>query len=292
MFGLDPDAFMAFTSSTIYTSLMAGIISLTFAQYKLYMTRHEKDAQPIGKMVYLLACLSNSLAIFVTQITYYSLGLMYFGFSLVAIFRYITNMDEYDTMIMPESEVIIVILYFIIVLMPLKFIPILFSRLLQTLTNDWILYKNFHLNNRNRGGYDLPDADKALFMFLPCSTNDCNHIVDQSVDSPGFSYFSKCYKSKGLYRLKFEMHIFRKVSMHFFYLVIIFLFTNTMHIVQKASTVLANPTWLDFMEQYDYIYTTGERYTLCLKQDGFKMLSIFVNLKFIYLPIIDTIFSI
>ena len=156
----------------------------------------------MGKLVYLLACLSNSLVIFVTQITYYSLGLIYFGFSLVAFLCYITNTDEYDSMIIPENEVIIVILQFIIVLMPLKFIPILFSRMLQYLTNDWIFWKNFHINARNRSGYDLPDADKALFLFMPCSTNDCNHIMnqyDQSIN-PGFSYFSKCATSRGLYR--------------------------------------------------------------------------------------------
>ena len=44
MLGLEPDEFTVLTSSTIFTSLMAGIVSLTFAQYKLYMTRHEKGS--------------------------------------------------------------------------------------------------------------------------------------------------------------------------------------------------------------------------------------------------------
>ena len=42
-YGLKADRFSDFSNSAIRVSLFAGFISLTFAQYKKYMTRHAQD---------------------------------------------------------------------------------------------------------------------------------------------------------------------------------------------------------------------------------------------------------
>ena len=31
--------------------------------------------------------------------------------------------------------------------------------------------KKYHINERNRGGYDVPGFEKALYMFLPSYNN-------------------------------------------------------------------------------------------------------------------------
>ena len=58
----------------IWISTFIGVVSLTFAQYNRYMIRHSNDATLGGKMVYLLACFMNTVAIFLTQIVYVGIG--------------------------------------------------------------------------------------------------------------------------------------------------------------------------------------------------------------------------
>ena len=95
-FGLKNGDFTDFSKSAMLTSLLAGIVSLTFAQYNQYMTRHQSDTESAGKMVYLMSCASNSLAIFLTQITYFTLTMPFFLNVLIIIIRSIDNLDEYD----------------------------------------------------------------------------------------------------------------------------------------------------------------------------------------------------
>ena len=122
MFDLKDGDFTEFRKSAVFTSLMAGIVSLTFAQWKQYMTRHQNDSSMIGKLVFFLACFFNSLAIVVTQTTFYIVGFLYFTGILLVILRKISGFDEYDAITKPTDGVTIV-LVLVIVLVPLKFIP-------------------------------------------------------------------------------------------------------------------------------------------------------------------------
>ena len=248
MFGLKKTDFLSFTDSAVFLSLLAGIVSVTFAQWKQYMTRHETDASLIGKLVYFLACFFNSLAIIVSQTTFYIIGLPYLTCILLVVMRYVARFDEYDPLVEP-TKAMIIILYFVIVLMPLKFVPLLFDSLIKMFTDRCILHKTYHLNNRNRSGYEISGVIHP--MFLPCSVNKFDHLADnESTLNPGFSYFSNDPQSKRLYRLKFEIHIFHKVVVHVLYLVGTFFLINTAHLVFKAGTLEVDPDWLDLLDAH------------------------------------------
>ena len=60
MFQLKDGEFTNFASSAVFFSLLFGILALTVAQVKQYMTRHTNDMALSGKIVYFLACLFNS----------------------------------------------------------------------------------------------------------------------------------------------------------------------------------------------------------------------------------------
>ena len=154
LFKLKEDDFNAFRNSAVYWSLMAGIVSLTFAQWKQYMTRHQNDSSLIGKLVYFLACFFNSLAIIISQSTFYVIGFPYFTCVLMVIMRFISGFDEYSPLVEP-TDAMIIILYFVVVLMPLKFVPEMFDSLVKICTDRFIFHKMHHLNNRNRSGYDI-----------------------------------------------------------------------------------------------------------------------------------------
>ena len=88
-------------------------------------------------------------------------------------------------------------------------------------------------------------------MFLPCSVNKYDHVADnEAMLNPGFLYFSKDPISKCLYRLKFEIHMFHKVTVHILYLSSTLCFINTFHLVLKASTLEVEPMWLDLLDSY------------------------------------------
>ena len=251
MFNLSDNSFTDFNSSAMMTSLVAGIFSLTFAQYKQYMTRHEKDAEFSGKIVYFLACAFNSFAIFLSQIVYFAVGLPAFICVLIYVIRLIVNFDQYDTM--PNSvKEIIVILVIAVVILPLKFIPIKVAEVMKFLTERFFLHKTYHINERNRSGYDVPGFDTALYMFLPSSHNDLSHVDNkESFQNPGFFYFSKDPLSKKLYRLRFEIQLFCKVLMHTFYLAFSFFFINILHILLMSSTVVQSDYWLSKLRYQD-----------------------------------------
>ena len=59
------------------------------------MTRHGRDSEKLGKLVYFFSCICNSLAIFLSQISYFAIGLPYFLNVLIIIIRRIVNLDEY-----------------------------------------------------------------------------------------------------------------------------------------------------------------------------------------------------
>merc|ERR1719361_2137138 len=122
MLNLSDSNFTDFNSSWMMTSLVAGIFSLTFAQYKQYMTRHEKDAELGGMVVYWFACMFNSMAIFLTQIPYFAVGLPFFTTLVAVCVRFIVNLDEYDSL--PSSEsTMMSFMVLVVVLLPLKLFP-------------------------------------------------------------------------------------------------------------------------------------------------------------------------
>ena len=88
-------------------------------------------------------------------------------------------------------------------------------------------------------------------MFLPCSVNTYDHVADNEATlNPGFAYFSEDPNSKRLYRLKFEIHIFHKVTVHILYLIGTCFLLSTTHLVLKASTLEVEPVWLDMLDFY------------------------------------------
>ena len=154
LFNLKEDDITSFGRSAVFTSLMAGIVSLTFAQWKLYMTRHQNDSSLIGKLVYFLACFFNSLAIIISQSTFYVIGFPYFTCVILVIMRYISGFDQYSPLVEPNIYMM-VILYFVVVLIPLKYIPEMFDALVKICTDRWMFHKTHHLNNNNRSGYEI-----------------------------------------------------------------------------------------------------------------------------------------
>ena len=248
MYGLNNGAFTDFSNSAVCSSLIAGIISLTFAQYKQYMTRHEKDAPTEGKIVYFLACAANSLAVFLNQTNFFAVGIVFTVNILIIIIRYIVIFDHYGNM-PPSDEVMVVILVFLVVLTPLKLIPSMFARLIKRFTDKWILHETEHMNQRNRSGYDVPGIKIAQFMFLPSAHNSHSHIADKgSTHSPGFFYFSKDPLSKKLYRLRFELHLYHMVIMHMFYFISTFVLVNLLDIVFYESTIGYEGSWLRLLQ--------------------------------------------
>ena len=89
-------------------------------------------------------------------------------------------------------------------------------------------------------------------FFLPCSFNKYDHVADNEATlKPGFAYFSEDPNSKRLYRLKFEIHIFHKITLHILYLIGTCFLLSTAHLVLKASTLEVEPLWLDLL---DFVY--------------------------------------
>jgi len=248
MFGLSDDAFTNFEHSAIMASLLSGIFSLTFAQYKQYMTRHEKDAELDGMVVYWFACMFNSMAIFLTQIPYFAVGLPFFTTLVAVCVRFIVNLDEYDSL--PSSDSMMVsFMVLVVVLLPLKLCLLLFARLLKHLTDTWILRPTHHVNLRNRSGYNVPGILISNYMFLPSANNTHDQITSPgSVKDPGFYYFSKDPLSRKLYQLRFEIQIFCKVSMHLFYITMSFVMINMLHLLFEWSTILPSYFWLEILE--------------------------------------------
>ena len=162
------------------------------------MIRHQNDSSLKGKIVYFLTCFFNSLAIFSTQTTFYIIAFPYLTGVLLVVMRNTARFDEYDPITKPTNWMTI-ILYYVVVLIPLKFIPKLFDCFIHKFTDYWILHKTHHMNKRNRSGYDL--SVDVHSMFLPCAINNYDHVADdEATVNPGFSYFSKDPTSKRLYR--------------------------------------------------------------------------------------------
>ena len=244
LFGLTENSFTQFRKSAMMNSLVAGIISLTFAQYKQYMLRHSGDVEMCGKLVYFAACFFNSGAIFITQVIYYALGLPFLLSLLLIVIRYIVGFDAFDDL--PDSSpTVIFFLIIIFVLLPLKFIPISVGRMLKYIADDLIIQKKTHIAQRNRSGYEVPGFETALYMFLPSATNHTNQLTSVA---PGFSYFSRDPLSRKLYRLKFEVQIFCKCMMHLFYVASSFVLINTIHIFLQLCTVQNNAYYLSSLQ--------------------------------------------
>ena len=123
------------------------------------MTRHAQDAELGGKLVYLLASAVNSLAILLTQISYYTIGLPYFTSILIIIIRLIVRFDEYGELPDESHPAMMVILVLVVVLLPLKFMPTMMSRMLEEFSNSWILQETSHMNERNRSGYQVTGCE-------------------------------------------------------------------------------------------------------------------------------------
>ena len=257
MFGFENDAFTDFSASPMLTSLIGGIISLTFAQYNQYKTRHEKDMTLLGTIVYILSCAFNTLAILLSQITFFALGFPFFTNFVLIIIRYLVNIDQYDNM--PAShQLMIVSLVIVIVLLPLRLLPTVFAKILQHLTDTWVLHKTHQINLRNRSGYDVPGIETALFMFLPSANNTHGHIFSKgSTANPGFFYFSKDPLSKKLYRLRFELQLFHKLTMHLFYLIGTFIFLNTIDILLLEGMVVDASYWFEVLNT-KYVMALGK----------------------------------
>ena len=85
------------------------------------MTRHAPDAELKGKIVYLLACTANSLVIFLSQVSYYAIGLPYFTSILIIIIRLIVRFDEYGELPDNSDPHMMVLLVLVVVLLPMKF---------------------------------------------------------------------------------------------------------------------------------------------------------------------------
>ena len=212
------------------------------------MTRHAQDAELGGKLVYLLASAVNSLAILLTQISYYTIGLPYFTSILIIIIRLIVRFDEYGELPDESHPAMMVILVLVVVLLPLKFMPTMMSRMLEEFSNSWILQETSHMNERNRSGYQVTGCE-TQYMFFPAAKNCHAHLNNSGLSlNPGFFYFSNDPLTRRLYRLRFEAQVFCKVAMHFFYLVTSFAMLSTVHIVLDFSTVRSSTYAFEMIE--------------------------------------------
>merc|ERR1711978_308511 len=107
------------------------------------MTRHAQDTEAMGKVVYFFACAFNSLAVLLSQIAYYTAGLPFFTITLINIIRTIVDLGPLDDNPSTVSEMMSVLLL-VTVLLPLKFLPIFFGKLMNFCTDKWILHKAYH----------------------------------------------------------------------------------------------------------------------------------------------------
>ena len=192
--------------------------------------------ESLGKLVYLLACFFNSISIFTSQTFFFASGINFLFVCLCIFIRYTVGFDPFDDF--PNSnEYIIYFLIIVFVIMPLTLIPIRVAKFLKNTTDNFVLFKTFHQNERNRSGYDVTGLDTALFMFLPSSTNNFQHLCLKNKVFAGFSYFSEDKMSRKLYKLKFETALFCKCTMHVFYLLSSFILINIFHIGLQESTI-------------------------------------------------------
>ena len=129
------------------------------------MIRHKNDITFIGTCTYIMACLLNTVAIFFTLILYNLNALPYLVYCLITIVVWILRITPVDNLPLPGPE-ISVFLFFLFVVLPMNFIPYLFSNMLEAVTDKYIMHKDYHLKKRNRSGYQVTKRDLILIYFL------------------------------------------------------------------------------------------------------------------------------
>ena len=122
------------------------------------MIRHKNDITFLGTCTYIVACLLNTVAIFFTLILYNLNALPYLVYCLITVVVSIIRITPVDDLPLPGPE-ITVFLFFLFVVLPMNFIPYLFSNMLEAVTDKYILHKDYHLNKRNRSGYQVTRLD-------------------------------------------------------------------------------------------------------------------------------------
>ena len=242
-FGLIPSN-INFSKSPICSSLLAGMVSVTYAQYKLYDTRHSGDLEIMGKIAYLFACFLNTCTIFLSYVTYYSTGFATFIMILLIVIRDVCGMQDYE--VLPESnEYMIWLLIILFVIAPLILLPRWVGYYIKHLTNKFIMRTHLHQRLGIQSGYEVPGIKHGTYMFLPQSFSDYKDpnsslaIVDQNG-------FNSQDSSRNFYRLRFKMHIWHKIVMHFFYLTFSGVCLHSLDILVAHSGLIkvAYPLWV------------------------------------------------
>ena len=177
-FGLKPETLNFFTSP-VFPSLIAGMISLTFAQYHLYNLRHSGDLEIVAKMVYMFTCILNTCSIFLSYAMYYAIGLPTFLLTLVIIIRRICGLEDYE--IFPDSDHIILgVLIVGFAIVPLIMLPKFVGNFLDMVTKYFILPERLHEILGYRTGYEVPGVYHATFMFLPQAYQNYRNLISSS----------------------------------------------------------------------------------------------------------------
>ena len=244
-FGLKPET-LNFFKSPVYPSLIAGMISLTFAQYHLYNLRHSGDLEIVAKMVYMFTCILNTCSIFLSYAMYYAIGLPTFLLTLVIIVRRICGLGDYE--IFPESDHIILgVLIVGFAIIPLIMLPKYVGNFLDMVTNYFILPERLHEILGYRIGYDVPGVHHATFMFLPQAYQNYRNPRSSSADAL-VKAFNSDESSRKFYRLRFQLQVLNKLAMHWFYFVFSAVFLHMICLLIEMSGITKAVFYLYILE--------------------------------------------
>ena len=148
---------------------------------------------------------------------YYTTGLPTFLLILVIVVRQVCGLDAYETF--PEAnEYILGFLIICLAITPLIILPKYVGNCLDCLTKQFILQEELHQILGYRSGYEVPGVNHATFMFLPQSYSNYRS-PRSSLALVLIKAFNSDPSSRKFYRLRFQLQVLNKLSMHFFYFV-------------------------------------------------------------------------
>ena len=135
---------------------------------------------------------------------------------LVIVIRHTCGLQEYE--VFPESnEVMLCFLIILFVITPLVILPKGVAYCVDHLTNRYIMRKDLHQLLGIQSGYEVPGIKHGSCMFLPQSFCDYRN-PNSSLAIVMQNSFNSHDSSRHFYRLRFKVHTWNKIFMHFFYL--------------------------------------------------------------------------
>ncbi len=183
---------------SIWRSVLAGILSLTFAQYKLGVgTKHQTDASVCAKCIYLLACLLNTLSIIITESAYFFFAVATsFGILAIDWYRRCGINTYYLSGLYAQQDTGVIV----IVMFAMNRIPTFFISLFARRPAEKLLFKTrLSCSRGDRGGYNIFGWGRPeFFWFLPAI--QAEEVSKGAEEFPEHHFFQAGNNSRVLYR--------------------------------------------------------------------------------------------